>query len=200
MDKVAMHGLVAAMYYTFREPETIKANVCDRLVQDMLDTGKFRKERLMQPGLLPNLHLAGCSVILPEPGIASRTDIYAHVARLGTKDPGWDEIILAYVNPNYTRSGYLEQITKKLFEEAPPDLKFFGITRDIATMKVFKKRGLVPVTKAVEPHINAWRSALGITRTILPKTALLETEPDLDRIYADAMNPKKAQRWLWKQM
>lgn len=177
----------------------VDSNLWDALRADMLATGRFR-DRFKVPGLLESLHLAGCSEILPDPGVeASRTLIYAHVARLKTGDPHWEEISMAFVHGDYGHNGYLGQVVHRLLGNAPPDLHFYGITKDIAVMKVFRRLGLVPVTQFVEPHIKAWASAVGISKKVLPKTALLEEEPDIDRIYRNAQSQKTARRWLWKQ-
>ena len=178
----------------------LAGNPWETLVSDMLATGKFREDRLRQAGLLENLHITGCSVILPDYGEeVSRTFIYAHVARLQTKDSGWEEIGLAFVKEGYESNGYLGRVVGRLLANAPSGINFFGITKDLAVMKVFLRRGLVPVTKFVDPHVRKWASKVGIPNNVLPETVLLETPPDLEMIYADAKDSKTARRWLWRQ-
>lgn len=170
-----------------------------QLAADMLATGRFRPERIMRQGALQKIYTEGRSVILPTLNNLERDGIIAHVARLPTRDRGWEEVSMAFVKGEYTRNGLLGQIVNKLLSRSPPDINFYAITKDIAMMKVLHYRKFIPVTATEEPHIKAWASALGISKRILPKTALLETPPDLDRIFENAKSEKKARRWLWKQ-
>lgn len=171
----------------------------DQLAADMLATGRFRPERIKPRGALERIYREGRSVILPELNCIGQDGIIAHVARLPTQDPRWEEISMAFVKEGHTMNGLLGQIVTKLLSDAPPDINFYAITKDVAMMKVLRHRGFIPVTATEEPHIKAWAGALGIAKKILPKTALLETPPDLDRIFEDAKSKRKARRWLWKQ-
>ena len=187
-------------------PLVLRGSLLELLVADMLATGKFREDRLRQPGLLENLRLAGRSVILPDFGTEELPEeIYAHVARLKTKNRCWEEIALAFVKNGYERNGYLGQIVRRLLKDAPPDLNFFGITRDLAVMKVFRRHGLRPVTKAIDPNIEEWADNLGISE-ILPDTTLLgELVTPSQIIEANERfleeNPAvDLPRWLWMEV
>ena len=156
------------------------------LEADMCKTGEFDLSRLKH-ALLRQTHYARRSIVRPEThNFVPRSRIWAHVARLKTKDPRWQELAWFYVAKEFEGNGYLTELAIKLVAESPPGIEFCGFTKRTSVMRVFGRLGLKPVTAATH-DVEAWVQQVGILRKRIPNTTFRTSSPD----------PKEGERWLF---
>ncbi|MEK7133695.1 MAG: hypothetical protein AAB804_01330 [Patescibacteria group bacterium] len=161
----------------------------EMLEQAMRETGEFNLARLKHTKLR-QAHYAGRAVVLPATdGYVPRSRIWAYAARLRTKDPLWQELAWFYVVADCAGNGILRSIVNQLVAEAPPEIKFWGISKKSAAMRVFGQHDLVAVTKYNMRDVEEWATRVGF-RDRLPETALRMDPPD----------PKDGERWLFVQL
>ncbi|MCR4325463.1 MAG: hypothetical protein NUV59_01505 [Patescibacteria group bacterium] len=171
----------------------------EQLAEDMRATGQFHDARLRHTKIR-QAHYAGRSVVRPATyNHVPRQRIWAHAARLKTRLPKWQELAWFYVAKGYDRNGVLREIVAELVAGAPQDLKFFGIGKMPAVIRVFLQHGLVPITKAVMPDVEEWAESVGLGNR-LPKSALSEEAPDVEQILRLAQDEETAERWLFVQL
>ncbi len=144
----------------------------EMLVDEMRATGEFDNSRLKHCAVRQT-HYADRSVILPETEkFVPRKPIYAHVARLKTKDPQWQEYAWAYVRPGRDGNGLLGEITTKLLAQVPTGIKLFAITKRMAVMTVLQRHGFEPITQATMPIVAVWaKNIVGLDDKRFPGSA-----------------------------
>lgn len=119
------------------------------LVLDMLATGEFFPDRLKHVHVRQT-HYARRSVVLPRTvNFVPRERMFAHIARMKTKNPHCQEIAWAYVHPGKEGNGVLKAIAIELFASIPRGLRLFGFSRKTPVKRVFLQHGLTPVTRAM---------------------------------------------------
>lgn len=160
----------------------------EQLVEDMLATGEFDLSRLSHV-FMRQTHYANRSLVLPETvRYVPCAPIYAHVARLKTGNPAWQELAWFYVGQGHEGNGIMRDLALELVNATPVGTAFFGITKRKPVMRVFARLGLAPVTRSVI-DVQAWADDNGVPRYRLPETAGSASEPD----------PKEGERWLFIQ-
>ena len=169
-------------------PETT-LKPCEEAVAKMLKTGKFNASRLKAANMRRVIYADRAEIFPPAVRGVARFPILGIAARLKTKDKLRQECAWFYVVPELARNHVLQSLVDSLFAKAPEELKFFGFSTESAVWKVFRRHGLVAVTKHSMSDVEEWAKRLGVYDR-LPETAFRTDPPD----------PKEGERWLFVQL